>query len=228
MQIIESTPFGLRSAIWTLSSNKHAPKIHVFPMIHLADKSFFEQVEEKATNCDLILTEGVKSKLAPIIASAYSFAEKSKRLNLFVQPRIKSDKCINIDISESNFDSSFAKIPFKTRLSLYTVAPLYGLCLRFFASRHYIATRQGVEIEKGRDEILFDESDWDDIYELLVDKRDKIIIKNIQTILKDKNSERIDIAIVYGAEHMRAILKYLMDVEQYKVTRSEWLSVIEL
>jgi hypothetical protein len=228
MQIIESTPFGLRSAIWTMSSKKMAPRIHIFPMIHLADKAFFDFVKVQALKCDLILTEGVKSKSAPIIASAYSFAGKSKRLNLSVQPKIISDKCLNIDISETEFDASFSAMTLKTRFLILTLAPLYGLCLKFFASRHYIATRQGIEIEKSRNEILEDSSDWDEAFELLVDKRDKIIIRNIRKILVEKRSDTDDIAIVYGAEHMRAILHYLINAEEYQVVSSQWVDVIKL
>jgi len=128
----------------------------------------------------------------------------------------------------SDFDKSFSKISLKTKLFFLIAAPIYGLCLRYFASRHFIANRQNVDIEKDRSEILLESSDWNEIEAVLVGKRDKVILQNLRKIITKNRLREIDIAIVYGAEHMRAILEYLINVEKYVVIKSEWLTAIEL
>ena len=50
MQIIESTIFGLRSAIFRLEAGNGAPCFHLFPMIHLAESAFYEEISQRLNN----------------------------------------------------------------------------------------------------------------------------------------------------------------------------------
>ena len=54
MQIIDSTVLGVRSAVWHLRLDDQSPQFFLFPMIHIADENFYEEVVKRLENCDLI------------------------------------------------------------------------------------------------------------------------------------------------------------------------------
>lgn len=62
MQIIEVTDIaGVRSAVHTFGRPSTPLQFVVFPMVHLAEAGFYEQVAARLKGCDLVVAEGVTS-----------------------------------------------------------------------------------------------------------------------------------------------------------------------
>jgi hypothetical protein len=59
MQILEATDFAVRSAVLHLTRRTTPLRFEVFPMIHIGEPAFYEEVATRLRRCDLIIAEGV-------------------------------------------------------------------------------------------------------------------------------------------------------------------------
>lgn len=198
--------------------------------MHIGDQEFYDEVLNRVANCDVIMVEGVKSVTSTVIASSYRYAIHNRDLGLVLQPKIKSEdvtgKIVHADVSTRDFERKWASLRLFTKLQLYTIAPLYGLYLRYFATRESIARRSNTEFAIGRGDLLQDE-EWDEFDEILVNWRDRELIERLNKEIKKAKLSRKNIAIIYGAEHMRAVVKFLFDTKGYRVESSEWLTIMK-
>lgn len=233
MQFIESTSFGVRSAVWTLKSIDVSPKIVLFPMMHIGDEGFFSKVKSRVDEMDVVLTEGVKSKTSKLITYSYRSIVKNHGIGLVLQTKLAPNdikgEIIHADVTAEEFENRWKNIPFFSRLKLSILFPLYGLFLRYFGSREMIAKKiQNTEIAWSRADLLNDDDDWEKAKDVLLDWRDENLLRILDETLSKRKSENISIGIIYGASHMRAVMKFLMDQYGYHVADSEWLEVIAL
>lgn len=232
MQFIESTIFGVRSAYWKLSCNSDMPIIHVFPMVHIADREFYEAVLKKLSDSDVILVEGVKTKTTRLLSYSYRNAIKNPKLGMVLQPKILQTevrgKIIHSDVSSSDFRKQWKALGLFTKLKLLTLFPAYGVYLRYFGSREKIARGMNTEDIIGRDEILDDDTSWEEAKEVILDWRDSYLLKKLDEQIEKPENSQANIAVVYGALHMRSVVTYLTRVKGYHVESSEWLSVVKL
>ena len=58
--------------------------------------------------------------------------------------------------------------------------------------------------------------------------RDARLLERLSDQLDDCEGRSRDIAIVYGAYHMRAVLRELTQRRKYHVARGDWLTVFRL
>ena len=233
MQFIESTSFGVRSAVWTLKSNDASPTIVLFPMMHIGDEGFFSKVKSHVAKMDFVLTEGVKSKTSKLITYSYRGIVKNHKIGLALQTKLTASEIngeiIHADVTAEEFENRWKTIPFFSRLKLSILFPLYGFYLRYFGSRELIAKNAlNTESAWSRADLLNDDDDWENAKDVLVDWRDENLLRILDDTLSKHNAENVNIGIVYGAGHMRAVMRYLMDHYNYRVIDSEWLEVIAL
>ena len=231
MQIIESTVFGLRSAIIQLEAGNDAPRFDLFPMVHVADSAFYEEIAQRLDNCDLVLCEGVKSPIASLLTLSYRFCDRNPRIGLVTQKAMKLEhlkgRLIHADVSAERFEKRWSKLAIFPRVILPLAAPIYGLYLRYFGTREDIARGLGMNLKKSRGEILADE-DFEKVTEIILDWRDRRLLKVIdQTLLKNEDAD-ISIGILFGAMHMRAVIRHLIHNLGYHVTKAEWVTVFTL
>ncbi|MDH3919917.1 MAG: hypothetical protein OEU25_17285, partial [Rhodospirillales bacterium] len=150
MQIIESTAFGVRSAILRLDANGGAPSFILFPMIHVAAPDFYAEISRRLNDCDLVLCEGVKSPTASLLTLSYRFYAESPRLRLVSQKAMKLDhlkgRLIHADVTGDAFERRWRDLKTWVRFVLPLAAPLYGLYLRHFGTRAAIARVLGTNL----------------------------------------------------------------------------------
>jgi hypothetical protein len=78
-----------------------------------------------------------------------------------------------------------------------------------------------------------DDSDLDEwrpelgIHRLVKDERDALLIKAMAEIHEERQNERIDVAIVYGAAHVPPVVTYMMAALGYVVMGAEWITVFD-
>jgi hypothetical protein len=85
MQFIEKNSFSVRSAVYHLKTEKSDLEFVVFPMVHVGEQKFFDEIGERLSHCDLILAEGVDSWKANVLILSYSVVRKIRRMNLVTQ-----------------------------------------------------------------------------------------------------------------------------------------------
>ena len=221
MQIIESTPYGVRSAVRWLEADEGAPSIVAFPMLHVGDAEFYQQVAERLRDCDVILCEGVRGLTMYLLTAPYRFFANSDRLRLVLQRTMDlsavRDRLIHADVSGKAFELRWSELPLWLRLTLPVVTPLVGLYIRFFGTRELVAGGLGLNLRKSAREILQDD-DFDKLDGVVIDWRDQHLLPVLdRERCKPENAGR-RIGIVYGTRHMRAVFLYLMKKHGYRIT----------
>jgi hypothetical protein len=214
MQIIECSIIGLRAARHVLTSPNAATIVTLFPMIHVGTEAFYRQVYDDAGAHDVMLVEGVRSPVVKMLTSSYRWINTGK-LDLVVQPRSPSDgsvkaRVVHADLTREEFTRQWHKVPIWLRFLATVLAPIVGLKRRFFASRESIAKNLELEDRLSSEEILA----WDPMFaafkRCIVGVRDERLIARLShEIDRPVEVEQRKIAVVYGAEHMRAVLTEL-------------------
>lgn len=231
LQIIESTEYGVRSAVLRLEAGEDAPAFVLFPMIHVAEPSFYEEIGRRLEDCDLVLSEGVRSPTSSLLTSSYRFFADSPRLGLVSQKSMKmghvADRTIHADVQGEAFESRWWRSGTWLRFVVPLFAPLYGLYLRYFGTRRMIARGLGLNLRRSRADALRDD-DFRELFALLLDWRDRRLIRVIEQQRSKHRDGEVSIAVLYGARHMKAVLRHLLDKCGYRVARAEWTTVFEL
>jgi hypothetical protein len=233
MQFIEKNAFNVRSAVYQFEKPGIALKFAMFPMIHVGSKQFYSDVRQRLLGCDLILAEGVRSKRASLITLSYRIVRRIKRLDLVTQQEALdladvSDRIILSDIGGKAFDARWKELAMMVRLQLFFFVPIYVLYLLLFGTRALIAENIATDDLASRDEILNYDEGFGKMDSLLIDERDRILIRRIDSVYEARHNELKVVGILYGALHMRNAALFLYEKLGYRIIKSEWLTVFDL
>ena len=231
MQIIESTPFGVRSAVMRLEAEERSPAFLLFPMIHIAEEAFYDEVTRRLEACDVVLLEGVESRTSSLVTRWYGAVEKSSRLGLVTQHSMTLDhlgaRKVRADVGGAEFDRRWWRIGNWIPYALALAGPLIGVYMRHLATREQIARHLTLNLRTSRDDILRSD-DLREMDAVLLDWRDRRLIEVIEQERGDPDNTERTIAVVYGAKHMPAVIRHLTGDGGYRVAESEWVTVFDL
>jgi len=225
MQIIESTAYGVRSAVRQFNKDKRHPSVILFPMLHIAEARFFDEISSLLEQCDIILYEGVNSQKTQKLTRVYLEMVKNRKHGLVSQHTMSIDKVrdrlLLADVDGMKLDERWRNLSVFNRWLLPVLAPIIGTYLRWFGSRQTIANYMSLELMKDREELLV-HADVEELEELIVDWRDKNLLDVLdQQIAKAAQDEKTCIGVLYGASHMRAVIRHLVNHHRYRPTKSQ-------
>lgn len=229
MQIIESSIFGVSAVKYTLKSPKYQTDIVIFPMIHIAEKEFYNKIHEKLNECAFFLFEGVPGIKTKLIAASYKLLKFRKDLNLVSQSdslplKRYGNKGIHADFNQADNDRNWAILPFSQKLLFTIIAPLYGVFRFLTATRESIGKSIGVDNLKSREDILLFEG-RENMEDYLCTEREKILIDRLSQQLKLNLDGKL--GIIYGANHMGTIINFLIQKHDFIISDSEKITAIE-
>lgn len=233
MQIVESTAFALRSAKLTFGSAKSPVTVTLFPMIHVGEPEFYRVVYADAANHDVVLVEGVKSPVTVRLTRAYRWMIGSRRLDLSLQPRFNPPppshaKIVHADLSRDEFAAVWRATPLWVRLLMYVAAPIFGLHRRCWATRETVARGHTLDDAPRADEMFDDSVPYAAIQAAVIDARDQRLLERLREQLDDVEAGPKRVAIIYGAGHMRAVIRELTGRRGFRPTGAEWLTIFGL
>jgi hypothetical protein len=232
MQIIEVTDIaGVRSAVHTFGSRSTPLRFVVFPMVHLAEATFYESVTARLRSCDLVVAEGMSGSSLRVraLSGSYRWLKSSDRLKLTLQQINYSSLGVPTlypDMAADEFDRSWRQIPRVQSLALWFILPLYVIGMRLFGTRRFIASNLEMDNLATEDEIRASDH-FKAIDDLLGNERDRRLLSALASIHHDRSDEPIRVAVVYGAGHVRAIVAGLLALG-YRSRGAEWLTVFKL
>lgn len=232
MQLVEASSFALRSAVIQLRRPGTPLGFVLFPMIHLATPAFYADVMARLAGCQLIVAEGGRGagKTAPgqALTLIYRLSGHARRWGLVTQRLALNELGVPIvrpDMDGDQFRRGWRRLPVLVRLGAWVLAPAYGVGLLVFGSRAFLARRLGSseDLPTREDELGYGR--FDPLAEMLVDDRDGLLVRALDGIYQQRSQEPISVAIVYGAGHMPAVVRYLAGRYGYRATSAEWLTV---
>lgn len=222
---------GLRAAQLAFRHPTSSATVTLFPMVHVGDRSFYEGVHADALDHDVVLVEGVRSPVTRRLTRAYRWIDL-ERLGLVLQPRLRAGghtkaRIVLADLSTEEFHAEWREVPLRLRLALSVGAPIFGLSQRFLATRESVAARMCLEDHRSSEEILSWTPQLAGVWRCVLEARDVRLIERLSSELGQATRETKRIAIVYGAQHMRAVSAELAR-RGFVCSESKWRELISL
>jgi hypothetical protein len=232
VQLIEVSDFGVRSAEIWLGRVETPLRFVLFPMFHLGTADYYEEVTRRLQSCQLVVAEGVFGRSTAITAltAAYRIPSRSMRLGLTTQQIDLSSldvPIINPDVTGEQFDAGWRRLPIFFRLAVLALVPILGIWMALVGTRAALARYlevddlptpgggHGVDGAVGTDRGA---------------RRSQsgcAAARCLDEIHQRRSSEKIDVAVVYGAAHMRAVVHYLSGRYDYFAREAEWMTVFD-
>jgi len=225
MQFIESSVFGVRAARLTFASPRTKTRVTLFPMVHVGEPEFYRATYEDALNHDVVLWEGVRSPITMRITRSYRWLLGSRSMaGLVLQPRIPNDagkaRLVHADLTAQEFESEWKAVPLWLRMAVCALAPLVGLHRRWFSSRSKLAKDMRCEDQPSFAELLAISPETGALTQAILRARDQRLLERLGAELDAPQPQAI--AVVYGAAHMRAVVRDLTAKRHFSVAEAEW------
>jgi hypothetical protein len=232
VQLIEVSMTGARSAVITLRAPRTPLRITLFPMTHLGTPDYYRSVTASLARRDLIIAEGVPGRLAAAraLTLAYRLPAHSHRLDLTVEHVDYASLGIPVigpDISAAQLRTRWRALPLLQRLAVWTLLPACAAAFTLLGTRRtlsrYLATDDLPSYEEDQARQATGQ-----LTELILDHRDALLTASLDSVYQARHAEEIDVAVVYGAGHMRAVVRHLFQRYGYRPRTAEWLTIYEL
>ncbi len=233
MQFIESSVLGVRSARLGFASSASGARITLFPMVHVGEPEFYRATYEDAFAHDVVLFEGVRSPIATRVTRSYRWLLGSRAMaGLVLQPRLpapsRAMRIIHADLSADEFAAEWKAVPWWLRAAIYFLAPVVGLRRRWFATRSDLAKDMQCEDQPSLAELLAMTPETGALTQAILDARDQRLLECLRAELDADPFRPITIAIVYGAAHMRAVVRELTTRRDFHVASAEWRTLMTI
>jgi hypothetical protein len=188
-----------------------AVSVTLYPMVHVGERSFYETTYAEAFTHDVTLVEGVRSPVSRHMTRSYRWLNFNK-LGLTLQPKPPTQdaacaRIIKADLSPDEFHREWRKISLPLRALFYVLAPLVGIQRRVFASREKLAEKMSLDDRKSADEILSWSPRMDPLFHSVLHARDERLLECLGAELGSTESKRV--AVIYGAMHIRSVMREL-------------------
>ncbi len=135
------------------------------------------------------------------------------------------------DLSLDDIRRRLRRLPISTyalaRLALWVVLPWVAVYLLLFGTRRFLVNELALDDDSPYVEPSPGER-WESIERVVVDDRDALLLAALSKIHDDRCDEAIDVAVIYGAAHMPAVIHGLLDRYEYRARGAEWLTVFGL
>jgi hypothetical protein len=235
MQIIEVTDFGVRSAVIWMKRRETPLRFVLFPMLHLGTPAFYADVNQRLSKCHLIVEEGVGGGSIAVAAltSAFRIPGKSRRQGLVTQSMDLSSpdvETLSPDINADQFNAGWRRLPVLFRALVLVLVPLFGVWLTLVGPRRAFTKSLAFDDLPSRKEIeemAALTGALEKLDDLIMKDRDASLLACLDDIHGLRCAEPIDVGIVYGAHHMRAVVVHLSGRYHYWAADAEWMTVLD-
>ncbi|MFI7576556.1 hypothetical protein [Micromonospora sp. NPDC049497] len=233
MQIIEHSIIGTRSAVLRLRRPGSQLQFVLFPMLHVASPEFYAAVAQRLRQCDLLVVEGIsgRSVLTWAITLTYRVMPANRSSGLVVDNIAYQSlgvELLNADVTTAEFAQGWRAMPLRYRLLMWCVVPIVVVAQFFGGTRRLLSPEVELnDLPSAKDETYSDSEFTDHFERTFGGNRDERLLAALSELVRTRSSERIDVAVVYGAGHVPAIVRGLMDRHGYRPRTAEWLTVLD-
>jgi hypothetical protein len=233
MQLVESDGDQLRVAELRLRRRGSPLEFLLFPMIHIGSPEFYAEVDRRLAAVDLIVAEGVgPSRTTDVLTSTYR-SLVGGRSGLVVQGRPGAGSgvpVINPDSGGAEFEERWRTVPAWQRGVTWVGARSLTAAVRVFGPDavlpFVLRELQDWSLDDlPTNEEVLDES-FADVGRVVLDERDDRLMGALHQIVETRSRDTATVAVVYGADHLRAVTRELSRCYRYRVRAGEWLTVL--
>ena len=224
MQFIESSIIGLRSAVITLTHRATPLRFILFPMVHVGEQAFYDEVAARASLCQLLVAEGVPSEYVP----AQSWMARQQWGHLVDQLAGLPLESLGVPVrweAEPQDGPRSAAERFTSHATDIAGAAALGLVRKFINPQALGSLDQAEAYDESAEN---ETGNW---FDRLVEHnvstvRNARLMRVLDEIHRDRSAEPGTVGVVFGAAHMPAVASHLCGQYGYIAASAEWLTVI--
>jgi hypothetical protein len=219
MQFIESSVVGVRSSVLTLARRESPMRFRLFPMVHVGERSFYEQVTARLRNCAIIVAEGSPMGSAPM-------QERMSRIRF--DDRV--DQIVALDLDALAIPVFWEHTPRppesrKERLTSTAADSAGAVAMRLLGRYGDPLGVPNLDEADDHDDRWVDGRAGRWLRDRVVDRRDDALNRRLTSLHQEHHERPFTVAVVYGAGHMPAVMEHLRAEFGYFVKDAEWLVV---
>lgn len=219
----------MRAAVIELRRPGSPFRFVLFPMVHIGEARYYAEVRRLLRECDLVVAEGIlgRSRRASALTMAYRLT-KGGRLGLVQQNLDLKSLRVPVrypDMRGEDFDKAVGTIPFRQRWMLWITLPVYVPYVFAFGTRARLARALELDDDHGLGGYIEGFDEWE---EVLVDQRDRLLIEELSAIHEEHHAEPLTVGVVYGAQHMIAVVHVMSARFGYVPRAARWVTVFDI
>jgi len=225
MQFMRSDDHHLDACWMTWNHPDTKLKLTTYPMVHIADREYYDRVAADLSRCRHVLLEGVSWRTGDRRRPLYDLA--ARNLGLAAQEVAlrypASATRLNVDMGRAEFRSEFFRLPIHRIVLLVLLRRVLWLVTLFpslrkdviryvFLHRRWRSSRDDAPVDR-----------------LIIGSRDRRIVENVKRFFREhgQGDETRFAGIVFGAGHMPAISAGLRDLG-FQVGTRRWIEVFRI
>lgn len=227
MEIIDTGVLGTRSAVIRLRRPGSELAFVLFPMLHVASPVFYAEVTRRLAECAVAVAEGVggRSVLGWALTMTYRVIPANRRSGLVLQCidyRALDVEVIRPDVSADELVRSWRTLPLWFRALVWCALP-FVVIAQFFGGRKRLLAPE-VVVNDGDLPI----SDLEERFlAAFCDERGARLLAVLSELHESRSAERIDVAVVYGAQHVPDLVHQLAATLGYRPCSADWITAVE-
>jgi hypothetical protein len=215
----------------TLGSRGGALKVVLFPMLHLGTERFYREVADRLGHCDVVVAEGIsgRSVVVSALTLAYRLPSRRRRLGLVKQHVDLAGLGVPVvrpDMTAAEFSKGWRSVPALQRALVVSLSPLVAVAFWLVGTRRMLSRYANADdVPTPLDSQLREQAS--ELTELIADRRDTLLVAALDAILEQHSAEPMTVGVVYGADHMAAVVHHLAAAHGYRPREAEWLTVFD-
>lgn len=233
MNVIEATDFYLRviKLDFVSRDSEIQLRFRIVPVCHIGSEKFYKGVFDQLNACDEVIFEGLAYKKATRITRYY--ANMARKLDLVLQRealcmRNLKPKLIHADFDRHKGAEEWEKLRFTEKVKFRYIYPARML----WRSREMTRRKLVKEFMASSEEAWLAygplENEPGSMWNYIIAARDEVLLNVVKNKIKKDGRENKRVGIVYGAAHMKPVIRLLIDQFKYVPEHPEFLEVFEV
>jgi hypothetical protein len=223
MQFLRSDEHHIDSCWITWNHPDLKIKATIYPMLHIANRVFYERLSNELARCQYVLYEGVtwhldekRRPLYDLLAKNLGIASQENTLRMPAEATK-----VNLDMDRLEFRKRFFRLPLRSIIGFLFLRHILWI-LTFTQLLRDRFVRYGLLRRRRKYETYNDRP----LNQLVLSARDKRIVENMTKFFHDRIGieENVFIGIVFGSAHMPAISACLRSLG-YRAATRRWVEV---
>jgi hypothetical protein len=200
-------------------------------MVHVGESAFYSTTYADAQTHDVVFLEGVRSPITTRITRSYRWLVGSRAMTgLIVQPRFPTAeshaKIVHADLTTDEFEAEWRTVQWWIRAAVYILAPIVGLQRRWLSTRTRLTKDMGCDDQPTLAEMMALSPETGALTQAILHSRDDRLIECLRAELDASLAKPLSLAIIYGAAHMRAVVRELTTERDFAVSSADWRFII--
>ncbi|MEM9823533.1 MAG: hypothetical protein AAF985_20785 [Bacteroidota bacterium] len=233
MKFLESTHFFVRTINYDfVASDKQIQlRFRLLPMIHIGSESYYEQVFQLATACDEIFYEGLRLPYARLNWVQYkNVADKLGLVTQREQFKYKQlkDKLVHADLDLVQSKKAWKALRLYEQINLALIDPLRFFIWHQGITRARLAATYMTSVEEANLAYGPVSDEQGTAENLVMTEREQVVHQLIEQKVRQEARKKKTIGILYGAAHMDAFARCLIDRFRYIPLSGTFTKVFEI